>query len=196
MKFWYKLKSSYLSCVQILRLADARISGRAERGASGKAERGQKLKIMAQEIQSVDYESMVNKYIIIIPRLLWAVGEFFFKLGGTDSWRGHSGSGECWPCGSPEGDSLPFGFNNEETSIEFPILASFMHKNRAAIENLGNFSLKILGIFVSLPQKFEIYVLSKTYRGCNWTETEVIWSSACGRTKVLWKDNHVYVISE
>lgn len=28
-----------------------------------------------------------------------------------------------------------------------------MHKNRVGIENLGNFSLKILGIFVSLPQK-------------------------------------------
>ena len=28
-----------------------------------------------------------------------------------------------------------------------------MHKNRVEIENLGNFSLKILGIFVSLPQK-------------------------------------------
>jgi len=27
-----------------------------------------------------------------------------------------------------------------------------MYKNRVAIENLGNFLLKILGIFVSLPQ--------------------------------------------
>ena len=35
----------------------------------------------------------------------------------------------------------------------FPVLANFMHKNRVGIENLGNFSLKILGIFVSLPQK-------------------------------------------
>ena len=35
----------------------------------------------------------------------------------------------------------------------FPVLANFMHKNRVEIENLGNFPLKILGIFVSLPQK-------------------------------------------
>jgi hypothetical protein len=41
----------------------------------------------------------------------------------------------------------------KETPIEFPILAGFIQKNRAMIENLGNFSLKILGIFVSLPQK-------------------------------------------
>ena len=41
----------------------------------------------------------------------------------------------------------------KEPPIEFPILACFMYKNRVAIENLGNFLLKILGIFVSLPQK-------------------------------------------
>ena len=84
----------------------------------------------------------------------------------------------------------------KETPIEFPILAGFIQKNRAMIENLGNFLLKILGIFCIFAAKIEIYVLSKTYRRCNCTETEVIWSSACGRTKVLWKDNHVYVISE
>ena len=41
----------------------------------------------------------------------------------------------------------------KEPPIEFPILACFMYKNSVAIENLGNFLLKILGIFVSLPQK-------------------------------------------
>lgn len=41
----------------------------------------------------------------------------------------------------------------KEPPIEFPILSCFMYKNRVAIENLGNFLLKILGIFVSLPQK-------------------------------------------
>jgi hypothetical protein len=42
---------------------------------------------------------------------------------------------------------------NEEIPIELLVLANFMHKNRVIIENLGIFSLKILGIFVSLPQK-------------------------------------------
>lgn len=41
---------------------------------------------------------------------------------------------------------------NEEIPIELLFLSNFMHKNRVLIENLGNFSLKILGIFVSLPQ--------------------------------------------
>ena len=41
----------------------------------------------------------------------------------------------------------------KETPIEFPILACFIYKNIVEIENLRNFSLKILGIFVSLPQK-------------------------------------------
>ena len=77
---------------------------------------------------------------------------------------------------------------NEEIPIELLFLSNFMHKNRVLIENLGNFCI--------FATKFEIYVLSKTYRRCNCTETEVIWSSACGRTKVLRKDNHMYVISE
>ena len=51
------------------------------------------------------------------------------------------------------------------------------------IENLGNFCI--------FAAKIEIYVLSKTYRRCNCAETEVIWSSACGRTKILRKDNHM-----
>ena len=42
-----------------------------------------------------------------------------------------------------------------------------------------------------MRQKNEIYVLSKTNRRCNCTENEVIWSSACGWTKVLRKDDHV-----
>ena len=64
------------------------------------------------------------------------------------------------------------------------------------IENLGNFSLKILGIFVPLPTNSTIYVLSKTYRGGNCTEIEVIRSSARCRAEVLWKDYHVYAVSE
>lgn len=69
-------------------------------------------------------------------------------------------------------------------------------QNGVLIENFGNFSLKILGIFVTLPTNSTIYVLSKTYRGGYCTEIEVIRSSACRRAEVLWKDYHVYAVSE